>query len=58
MLLIQGRDDEYGALDQLERIAARAQGVVSRLVLDCCGHSPDRDQEAAVLEAIAWVRGL
>ena len=53
MLLIQGRDDEYGTLEQLDRIAARAQAPVSRLVLDRCGHSPHRDQEAAVLDAIA-----
>ena len=53
MLLVQGRDDQYGTLEQLERIAARAQGPVSRLVLDRCGHSPQRDQEAAVLDAIA-----
>ena len=53
MLLVQGRDDQYGTLEQLERIAARAQGPVSPLVLDRCGHSPHRDQEAAVLDAIA-----
>ncbi|TMJ67284.1 MAG: alpha/beta hydrolase [Alphaproteobacteria bacterium] len=53
MLLIQGRDDEYGSLAQLDRIEAHAQAPVSRLVLDRCGHSPHRDQEAAVLDAIA-----
>lgn len=59
MLLIQGRDDEYGTLAQLDRIEARAKGPTSRLVLDSCGHSPHRDQEAAVLDAIAeFARGL
>jgi pimeloyl-ACP methyl ester carboxylesterase len=53
MLLIQGRDDEYGTLAQLDRIEARAKGPTSRLVLDRCGHSPHRDQEAAVIEAIS-----
>ena len=52
MLLIQGRDDEYGTLDQIDRIEARAQVPTSRVVLDRCGHSPHRDQEAAVIEAI------
>jgi pimeloyl-ACP methyl ester carboxylesterase len=52
MLLIQGRDDEYGTLAQLDRIEALATSPVKRLVLDDCGHSPHRDQEAAVLEAI------
>jgi pimeloyl-ACP methyl ester carboxylesterase len=52
MLLIQGRDDEYGTLAQLDRIEARAKGPTSRLVLAKCGHSPHRDQEAAVIDAI------
>jgi pimeloyl-ACP methyl ester carboxylesterase len=52
MLLIQGLDDEYGTLAQLDRIEARAPGPISRLVLADCGHSPHRDQEAAVLDAI------
>jgi pimeloyl-ACP methyl ester carboxylesterase len=52
-LLVQGRDDEYGTLAQIERIAELAQGPTERVVLDKCGHSPHRDQEAAVLSAIA-----
>lgn len=52
MLLIQGRDDEYGTLAQLDRIETRAEGPVTRLVLDKCGHSPHRDQEAGVIDAI------
>lgn len=53
MLLIQGRNDEYGTLAQLDRIEARTAGPVSRLVLDACGHAPHRDRESAVLDAIA-----
>jgi pimeloyl-ACP methyl ester carboxylesterase len=52
MLLIQGLDDEYGTLEQLDRIEARARAPVQRLELASCGHSPHRDQEAAVLDAI------
>lgn len=52
-LLIQGVDDEYGTLAQIDRIAEFAQGPVVRLALDNCGHSPHRDQEAAVLAAIS-----
>ena len=59
MLLIQGRDDEYGTLAQLDRIEARAKAPTSRLVLDQCGHSPHRDHEAAVIDAIeAFAAGL
>jgi pimeloyl-ACP methyl ester carboxylesterase len=52
MLLIQGRDDEYGTLAQLDRIEASVQAPTSRLVLEHCGHAPHRDQEAAVIEAM------
>ncbi len=51
-LLIQGRDDEYGSLAQLEAITAQVSGPVQTLVLDACGHSPQKDQTAAVLDAI------
>lgn len=52
-LLIQGLDDEYGTLAQLDAIEARAKGPVTRLELPRCGHSPHRDQEATVIEAVA-----
>jgi pimeloyl-ACP methyl ester carboxylesterase len=58
-LLIQGRNDEYGTLAQLDRIEARTRAPTSRLVLDRCGHSPHRDQEAAVIDAIvAFVHAM
>ena len=53
LLLIQGRDDEYGTVAQLDAIARRAAGTVERLVLDDCGHSPQRDQPQVTLAAIA-----
>ncbi len=53
LLLIQGRDDEYGTLAQLDSIQSRATVPVSRLILQDCGHAPHRDREAAVLDAIA-----
>jgi pimeloyl-ACP methyl ester carboxylesterase len=49
-LLIQGRDDEYGTLDQLDRIATLLPRT-TRLELDRCGHSPHRDQPDAVIAA-------
>jgi pimeloyl-ACP methyl ester carboxylesterase len=51
-LLIQGAEDEYGTLAQLDAITDVARGDVQKLVLDRCGHSPHRDQEAAVVDAI------
>lgn len=58
-LLIQGEDDEYGTLTQLDRIERGTAGPVKRLVLQECGHAPHRDQEDAVVEAIvAFARTL
>ncbi|KAB2915761.1 MAG: alpha/beta hydrolase [Hyphomicrobiaceae bacterium] len=57
MLLIQGLDDEYGTLAQLDCIEERARASTTRLVLNNCRHSPHRDQEAAVVDAIAAFAG-
>jgi pimeloyl-ACP methyl ester carboxylesterase len=52
MLAIQGLDDEYGTMAQLDRIA-RGVPELRRLELEDCGHSPHRDQPEAVLAAAA-----
>lgn len=52
ILAIQGRDDQYGTLAQVEAIARQARGPVEILALDDCRHSAHRDQPEAVLEAI------
>jgi pimeloyl-ACP methyl ester carboxylesterase len=52
LLAIQGHDDEYGSMAQLEAIA-RAVPQAELLRLDDCGHSPHRDQPAALLSAVA-----
>ena len=51
VLAVQGRDDEYGSLRQIEGIAAARPQRTRWLVLDACGHSPHRDQPVAVIEA-------
>lgn len=51
-LMIQGLDDKYGTLAQLDAIAARALAT-ERLLLEHCGHSPHRDQTDQVLAATA-----
>ncbi len=51
MLLIQGEDDEYGTLAQLDSIVAAVPGPVETLILPDCGHSPHRDQRNAVITA-------
>ena len=52
ILLIQGIDDEYGTLRQLDAIEAQVRGPVERLVLQECGHAPHRDQRLDVLNAV------
>jgi pimeloyl-ACP methyl ester carboxylesterase len=53
MLAIQGFDDEYGTMAQLEAIARQAGGPVELLRLANCRHSPHRDQPAVVIEAMS-----
>src|SRR6266705_286765 len=53
MLAIQGFDDEYGTMAQLEAIAKQTGGPIELLRLADCRHSPHRDQPAVVLEAMA-----
>ncbi|MBL8390914.1 MAG: alpha/beta hydrolase [Candidatus Accumulibacter sp.] len=51
LLAIQGEDDEYATMRQIECIADAASDV-TLLKLARCGHSPQRDQPEAVIEAI------
>lgn len=51
-LLIQGVDDPYGTLTQLDRIEARVRGPVERLEVPG-GHSPHLEAPDEVLRAVA-----
>jgi pimeloyl-ACP methyl ester carboxylesterase len=51
VLAIQGRQDPYGTLQQIEDIHPD-HGHVERQVLDPCGHVPHRDQPQTCLEHI------
>lgn len=58
VLAMQGEDDEYATMRQIEVIGERVAGA-GLLRLPRCGHSPHRDQGAAVLETItAFVNRL
>lgn len=50
VLAIQGELDEYGTMDQIDRIARQAPDVET-LALAECAHSPHRDQPDAVIAA-------
>jgi pimeloyl-ACP methyl ester carboxylesterase len=50
VLVIQGFDDEYGTMEQVDRIACLAPHA-KLLKLAACGHSPHRDQVDPVIGA-------
>jgi len=52
VLAIQGHDDEYGTMAQLDEIQRRARGACKLLKLAQCGHAPFRDQPGKTLSAI------
>jgi pimeloyl-ACP methyl ester carboxylesterase len=52
LLAVQGLDDEYGTLEQIRGIARRVPQT-RLLELPDCGHSPHKDQPAAVIAAVA-----
>jgi pimeloyl-ACP methyl ester carboxylesterase len=55
VLLVQGADDPYGTLEQLDRIEARVRGPVERLVVPG-GHSPHLEATPEVTAAVVhWV---
>jgi pimeloyl-ACP methyl ester carboxylesterase len=59
VLVIQGDEDPYGTLRQVDAIERGVGGRFERRVLAGCGHSPHRDQRELTLEAMArFVAGL
>ncbi len=52
-LAIQGRQDQYGTLAQIEEMESRAYSPVEVSVLEDCRHAPHQDQPANTLAAIA-----
>ena len=52
LLLVQGLNDEYGTMRQLDEIAQAAPHA-QQIRLSECGHSPQRDQPQLCIEVIA-----
>jgi pimeloyl-ACP methyl ester carboxylesterase len=53
VLAMQGEDDEYGTIKQVEAIRDQAGGPVTVAMLPACKHSPHRDQLALTIETIS-----
>jgi len=52
VLGIQGREDEYGTMAQLDELERKVAGPCELLKLERCGHSPFKDQPEKTLLAI------
>lgn len=52
VLAIQGEQDEYGTMAQLDAICGKVRGPCDQVKLADCGHSPHRDQPQATLAAL------
>jgi pimeloyl-ACP methyl ester carboxylesterase len=52
VLAIQGLDDQYGTVAQVNAVARQVQGPFEKLLLEDCMHAPHRDQEADSLAAM------
>jgi pimeloyl-ACP methyl ester carboxylesterase len=58
-LVIQGEDDAYGTLKQVESIVAQVSGPVEKFVIPACGHSPHSEKPEETLSAMAgFINGL
>jgi pimeloyl-ACP methyl ester carboxylesterase len=53
VLAIQGFEDEYGTMSQLDAIKNQTAGSVEIVQLSNCKHSPHRDQPDQVLQSVA-----
>lgn len=51
VLAVQGEDDEYGTLAQIDGVA-RVVPQARRVKLAACGHSPHRDQPERLLDSV------
>jgi pimeloyl-ACP methyl ester carboxylesterase len=56
-LIVQGREDPYGTLRQVEAAQQLCTCPVEVVLLEGCGHSPQRERPAETLDAIASFAG-
>lgn len=52
LLVMQGKDDNYGSESQVDAIVDGAGGRAEKLMLDACGHNPHFDQADQVIDAV------
>jgi len=52
LLVIQGRQDQYGTMLQVEKILRQVHGLASCSIFENCQHSPHADQKDLTIKAI------
>lgn len=52
LLFIQGDQDEYGSLDQVEKTIRKVQGVAEKVIFENIGHTPHKELKETTLETI------
>ena len=53
LLVLQGRDDQYGTASQVETIVSKSAGPATPLLLEDCGHAPHLDFPDLALDLMA-----
>ena len=53
LLVLQGREDQYGTRNQVEQIVARSGGTATPLLLEDCGHAPHLEFPELCLDLMA-----
>ncbi|RMZ58744.1 alpha/beta hydrolase [Chryseobacterium nematophagum] len=53
LLFIQGEDDEYGTLEQVEKTISQVRGTIEKCILPNIGHTPHKEVPELVLESSA-----
>lgn len=49
LLFIQGENDEYGTLDQIEKTVSQVKGTVDKFIIPNVGHTPHKESPEIVL---------
>ncbi|WP_091507780.1 alpha/beta fold hydrolase [Flexibacter flexilis] len=53
VLVIQGENDEFGTLAQVEAIVSQVSGQAEQLILPAVGHNPHKEAQAETIEVVA-----
>ena len=52
LLVIQGKNDQYGTLEQINLIEKYSKSLVKKVIIDNCRHSPHVEKPKLVIDYI------